>query len=88
MQNLRGKLAFGLFHLTAFYSNHISTQVLLLKYLENGKRIKLFILHNCLEKLRDQQDFLGGAVVKNPPATAGDMGLSPGLGRSHMPWSN
>ena len=32
--------------------------------------------------------FPGGAVVKNPPATAGVMGLSPGLGRSHMPWSN
>ena len=26
-------------------------------------------------------DFPGGAVVKNPPASAGDMGLSPGLGR-------
>ena len=34
------------------------------------------------------RDFLGGAVVKNLPANAGDMGLSPGLGRSHMPWSN
>ena len=34
------------------------------------------------------RDFPGGAVVKNPPASAGDMGLSPGLGRSHMPWSN
>ena len=33
-------------------------------------------------------DFPGGAVVKNPPTNAGDMGLSPGLGRSHMPWSN
>ena len=32
--------------------------------------------------------FPGGAVVENPPANAGDMGLSPGLGRSHMPWSN
>ena len=29
-------------------------------------------------------DFPGGAVVKNPPASAGDTGLSPGLGRSHM----
>ena len=29
-------------------------------------------------------DFPGGAVVKNPPANAGDMGLSPGPGRSHM----
>ena len=32
--------------------------------------------------------FPGGTVVKNPPASAGDMGSSPGLGRSHMPWSN
>ena len=28
-----------------------------------------------------------GAVVKNPPANSGDMGLTPELGRSHMPWS-
>ena len=33
-------------------------------------------------------DFPGGAVVKNPPANAGDMGSCPGPGRSHMPWSN
>ena len=32
--------------------------------------------------------FPGGAVVKNPPAKAGDMGSSPGPGRSHMPQSN
>ena len=32
--------------------------------------------------------FPGGAVVKNPPANAGDMGSSTGLGRSHMPRSN
>ena len=32
--------------------------------------------------------FPGGAVVKNPLANAGDMGLSPGLGRSHMLRSN
>ena len=29
--------------------------------------------------------FPGGTVVKNPLANAGDTGLSPGLGRSHMP---
>ena len=29
--------------------------------------------------------FPGGAVVKNLPTNAGDMGSSPGLGRSHMP---
>ena len=34
------------------------------------------------------RDFPGGSVVKNPPANAGDMGSSPGLGRSHMPQSN
>ena len=28
--------------------------------------------------------FPGGSVVKNPPANAGDRGLIPGLGRSHM----
>ena len=32
--------------------------------------------------------FLGGAVVKNLPANAGDMGSSPGPGRSHMLWSD
>ena len=32
--------------------------------------------------------FPGGVVVKNPPANAGDTGLSPGPGRSHMPRSN
>ena len=33
-------------------------------------------------------DFPGGAVVKNPPANAGDTGSNPSLGRSHMPRSN
>ena len=33
-------------------------------------------------------NFSGGTVVKNPPASAGDMGSSPGLGGSHMPQSN
>ena len=32
--------------------------------------------------------FPGGTVVENLPANAGDMGSSPGLGRSHMPWSD
>ena len=33
-------------------------------------------------------DFPGGAVVKNPPANAGDMGSIPDLERSHMPQGN
>ena len=32
--------------------------------------------------------FPGGAVVKNPPANAGDTGSSPGLGGSHIPQSS
>ena len=35
-----------------------------------------------------REGFPGGAVVKNPPANAGDTGSSPGPGRSHMPRSN
>jgi len=34
------------------------------------------------------RDFLGGPVVKNPPANVGDTGSIPGPGRCHMPWSN
>ena len=34
------------------------------------------------------RDFPGGAVVKNPPAKAGDTGSRPGLGRSHILRSN
>ena len=32
--------------------------------------------------------FPGCAVSENLPANAGNTGSSPGLGRSHMPWSN
>ena len=38
--------------------------------------------------LKKSQDFPGSAVVKNLPANAGDTGLSPGPGRSHIPRSN
>ena len=37
---------------------------------------------------KEVEDFPGGAVVKNPPANAGDTGSSPAPGRSHMPRSN
>ena len=32
--------------------------------------------------------FPGDSLVKNPPANAGDTGLIPDLGRSHMSQSN
>ena len=34
------------------------------------------------------QDLPGGAVHKNPPANAGDIGSIPGPGRFHMPLGN
>ena len=40
------------------------------------------------KKIKYLLGFPGGAVVKNLPANAGDMGSSPGLGRSHMLRSN
>ena len=57
-----------------------------------GPRLGLHLLGpskaGCTVVTRGAWDFPGGAVVKNPPANAGDTGLSPGLGRSHMPRSN
>ena len=35
-----------------------------------------------LVPLNSNEGFLGGSVVKNPPANAGDAGLIPGSGRS------
>ena len=54
----------------------------LLKY----QKLKKYIFF--LLKKRERKDFPGGAVVKNPPANAGDTGSIPGQGRSHMPLSN
>jgi len=34
------------------------------------------------------EDFFGGAVDKNSPASAGGKGLIPGPRKSHMPTSN
>ena len=42
---------------------------------------------NLMAKM-GEEDFPGGAVVKDPPANAWDTGSSPGLGRSHMLQSN
>ena len=43
----------------------------------------------CVEpqETKYSQDFPGGPVVKNLPAT-GDMGLVPGSGRFHKPWDS
>ena len=48
---------------------------------------KIYIPRNYFLCIETRQDFPGGAVV-NPPANAGDTGLSPAPRRSHMPRSN
>ena len=55
----------------------------------------VFILCSCMRRQllkydlkKEFEGFPGGAVVENLPANAGDTGSSPGLGRSHIPWSN
>ena len=45
------------------------------------------LIKNVLLKIAIK-DFPGDAVVKNLLANAGDMGSSPGPGRSHMPRIN
>ena len=55
------------------------------------KKIKICIKKKVQSHIfmkRQSQGFPGGAVVESLPANAGDTGLSPGLGRSHMPRSN
>ena len=41
-------------------------------------------MQNMSVKKKQVLGFPGGAVVKNPPANAGDTGSSPGPGRSHI----
>ena len=50
--------------------------------------ILLEVLARVIRQEKRNRDFPGGAVVKNPPANAGDTGSIPDLRRSHMLWSN
>ena len=45
------------------------------------------IRHICLKK-KNKEDFPGGMVDDSPPADAGDVGVTPGLGPFHMPRSS
>ena len=51
------------------------------------KRYPLTPVRMAITKNIYKGGFLGGSLVKNPPANAGDTCLIPGPGRSHMPWS-
>ena len=48
---------------------------------------KLYFYNN-IHTFKIYRGFPGGAVVESLPANAGDVGSSPGLGGSHMPWSS
>ena len=57
-----------------------------LTYDPSNPLLGIYLEKNVIQK--DTWGFPCGAVVENLPANAGDMGSSPGLGRSHMPRSN
>ena len=68
-------------------ANHLGRKPKIAKVEDRKETLKTFKKKKRKKKSK-KRDFPGGAVVKNPPANAGDMGSSPGPGRSHMPWSN
>ena len=54
------------------------------KFKKTGIVSSIFSNHNTMRLEINYRGFPGGEVVENLPADAGDMGSSPGLGRSHM----
>ena len=51
--------------------------------------LNYFTIKLILERKKEgRKGFPGGSVVQNSPANAGGMGLTPGLGGSHMPQSS
>ena len=55
---------------------------------ENSTILQLFCKSKTSKIKSLFRDFPGGAVVKNLPANAGDIGSIPGPGTSHMTRSN
>ena len=55
---------------------------------KNGKKHKHVETKQHASKNSMARDFPVGSMVKNPPANAGNTGLSPGPGRSHVSQSN
>ena len=50
---------------------------------KEGRRINMVILENIKLVFKTCLGFPRGSVVKDPPANGGNVGLIPGLGRSH-----
>ena len=57
-------------------------------FFNRHKSINVIYHINKLKNKKHDWGFPGGTVVENLPVNAGDTGLNPGLGRSHMPRSN
>ena len=55
---------------------------------ENNLVLYFYENVQVLFKKKTNSGFPGGAVVESLPANAENTGSSPGLGGSHMPWSN
>ena len=56
-----------------------------------NKRKKMGLIGSLEERQRKKKslwDFPGNPAVKNLPSKAGDTGLTPGQGVTHMPWGN
>ena len=66
--------------------NHITTNTIWFVLIKFHSWLTAF--YSISKNKTNFSDFPGGAVVKNPPANAGDRGSSPGPGISHMLQSN
>ena len=76
---------------TLYFSYHVCKKFKYLVLINSRKQVLSYISKNNLTifiKIKNALGFPGGAVVKNPPANAGYMSSSPGLGRSHILRSN
>ena len=73
-------LLFFYFNLHAFWNYQLSGILIFLMLLINCFFHKFPTIGTCKKILR----FLGGTVIKNWPASAGDTGLIPGQGRFHV----
>ena len=77
--NINSTLNKYFFRLTFIFKKETSSDALQLP--RHRRKIKMLLNRVVL-------GFPGGSVVKSLPAKAGDLGLIPGLGRSHMPQSS